>query len=598
MTDIKCIPEGWELKKLGDISRKLSLNKIKIKQKEYLETGKFPVIDQGQELIGGYFDDENLLVPDEPPYIIFGDHTKVKKFISTKFIPGADGVKVLKAKDNVLPKFLYYLLFTIKIEDKGYARHFQLVEKENFLLPPIETQQAIVSKIEELFSELDKGIAELKLAQEQLKVYRQSVLKYAFEGKLTNENVKDGELPKGWEITTISDLAHKDKHSLKAGPFGSSLKKEFYVPRGYKVYGQEQVISGDAFLGDYYINEEKYQELKSCKIKPLDILISLVGTVGKVLILPENCLEGIINPRLIKISLDTNQYLPLFFKYYFESSKVKNLYITEAKGTTMSVLNLSIIKTIPFPRPSIEEQTKIIQEIENRLSVADKMEESIIESLQKAEALRQSILKKAFSGELVKEVKAIEVPKIKNEYFHQLQLVALVINGFKKEKIDHGEMTLAKNLYLLDSIYKIPTGFTYDRWHLGPYPPALKKVVNNKEYFKRSEIFIEATNDDKLLKYTNLYQDEVNAAISDLSAIFSKYKGAERSHKTELLATVCKVIEDIKSTDLAVVRQSMAEWKIDLKTSKFKNKAEKFNEPETKKCIEFIVERGWDRKLI
>ena len=264
----------------------------------------------------------------------------------------------------------------------------------------------------------------------------------------------------------------------------------------------------------------------------------------------------------------------------------------------MSVLNLSIIKTIPFPRPSIEEQMKIIQEIENRLSVADKMEESITESLQKAEALRQSILKKAFNGELVKEVKTTEVPKVKNEYFHQLQLVALVINGFKKQKIDHGEMTLAKNLYLLDSVYKIPTGFKYDRWHLGPYPPVLKKVVNNKEYFKRNELFIEATNDDKLLKYTNHFQDEINTAISDLSAIFSKYKGTERSHKTELLATVCKVIEDIKSTDLAAVRQSMADWKIDLKTSKFKNKAEKFNEPETKRCIEFIKEKGWDRKLI
>jgi len=464
--------------------------------------------------------------------------------------------------------------------------------------PEINEQRAIVSKIEELFSELDKGIAELKLAQEQLKVYRQSVLKYAFEGRLTNNEVKDGRLPKGWKLNTLTNIVQKNKHSLKAGPFGSSLKKEFYVQSGYKIYGQEQVISGNAFLGDYYINEEKYQELKSCKIEPHDILISLVGTVGKVLILPDNCIEGIINPRLIKISLNTDLYLPVFFKYYFESSKVKAFYSTEAKGTTMSVLNLGIIKTIPFPQPSIEEQNRIIQEIESRLSVADNMEESIKESLQKAEALRQSILKKAFSGELVTRVKTIEIPKIKNEYFHQLQLVALVINGFKKKKIDHGEMTLAKNLYLLDSIYKIPTGFKYDRWHLGPYPPALKKVVNNKEYFKRSELFIEATNDDKLQKYTNSNQDEVNNAIEDLSAIFSKYKGAERSHKTELLATVCKVIEDIKSTDLQSIRQSMAEWKIELKTSHFKNKAEKFNVAETEKCIAFIVEKGWDRKLI
>ena len=226
-------------------------------------------------------------------------------------------------------------------------------------------------------------------------------MKWAFEGKLTYENVKDDELPKGWEMVSITKIVEQNKHALKAGPFGSSLKKEFYVLKGYKIYGQEQVISDNPFLGDYYVNEEKYQELKSCHIKPFDILISLVGTVGKVLILPENCKQGVINPRLIKISLNRDIYLPKFFKSYFESSVVKLFYSSITKGTTMDVLNLGIIKTIPFPLPPIEEQHLIVQEIESRLSVADKMEESIAKSLQQAEALRQSILKKAFSGELV-----------------------------------------------------------------------------------------------------------------------------------------------------------------------------------------------------
>lgn len=273
-----------------------------------------------------------------------------------------------------------------------------------FPLPPFETQHAIVSKIEELFSELDKGIEDLKTAQQQLKIYRQSVLKWAFEGKLTNEKVKDGELPKGWKITKITDIVENNKHSLKAGPFGSSLKKEFYVKEGYKIYGQEQVINNNAFIGEYYIDKNKYQELKSCQIKPLDILISLVGTVGKVLILPENCKEGIINPRLIKITLNKDIYLPTFFKYYFESSSVKIFYSSVTKGTTMNVLNLGIIKTIPFLLPTKKEQYKIIEEIEKRLSIADKLEETIIQSLQQAETLRQSILKKAFKGELITEI--------------------------------------------------------------------------------------------------------------------------------------------------------------------------------------------------
>ena len=128
------LPKDWKWVKLDEISNKISLNKIKIKQKDYLEEGVFPVVDQGQDLIGGYFNDENLVIPNEPPYIIFGDHTKAKKYINFKFIAGADGVKVLKAKDNTVPKYLFYSLFTIKIDDRGYARHFQLLEKEIYML--------------------------------------------------------------------------------------------------------------------------------------------------------------------------------------------------------------------------------------------------------------------------------------------------------------------------------------------------------------------------------------------------------------------------------------------------------------------------------
>ena len=171
--------------------------------------GRFPVIDQGQELIGGYYNDEKLIIPDEPPYIIFGDHTKVKKFINFKFIASADGVKVLKPHQDYNSKFFFYLLYTVKIPDKGYARHFQFLEKSNIPLAPLSEQQLIVSKIEELFSELDKGIEQLKTAQQQLKAYRQSVLKWAFEGKLTNENVKDGELPEGWKLKKLGDVCNK-----------------------------------------------------------------------------------------------------------------------------------------------------------------------------------------------------------------------------------------------------------------------------------------------------------------------------------------------------------------------------------------------------
>ena len=342
------------------------------------------------------------------------------------------------------------------------------LNKIDFQIAPLPEQRAIVAKIEELFSDLDKGITDLKKAQDQLVIFRQAVLKKAFEGGLTKEwreqqtdlptaeelleqikverqkhsaqqlenwkhavkdwegKGKDGKKPgkpkitkalpaltkdeleklpvlnKYWTWSTIDNIAGHEASSLKAGPFGSSLKKSFYTETGYKIYGQEQVIAGDSTYGNYYVNEEKFQSLINCAIAPFDILISLVGTVGKVLVLPEDCEKGIINPRLVKVTLNSF-YESVFFKYYFESSFLKSLYKLKNHGTTMDVLNLGSIKELPYPICSKEEQQQIILEIESRLSVCDNVELSISESLEKANALRQSILKKAFEGSLLSE---------------------------------------------------------------------------------------------------------------------------------------------------------------------------------------------------
>jgi len=209
------------------------------------------------------------------------------------------------------------------------------------------------------------------------------------------------ELPKEWGWVKVDVYCDLEKNSLKAGPFGSSLKKEFYVKKGYKVYGQEQVISGDWTYGDYFIDEEKYLELESCKVKPFDILISLVGTVGKVLVLPEDIAPGVINPRLVKITPNLKVVVPEFFKYYFESSFLRGLYKLKTHGATMDVLNLGIIQELPFPICSLEEQKRMIESLEARLSEVDQLDQTIIVALQQAEALRQSILKKAFSGQLM-----------------------------------------------------------------------------------------------------------------------------------------------------------------------------------------------------
>ncbi|MCM1330715.1 MAG: restriction endonuclease subunit S [Ruminococcus sp.] len=178
----------------------------KIKQKEYLKSGILPIVDQGQKLIGGYSDDMSKVIVCDLPVIIFGDHTRCVKYINFEFGAGADGIKVIKPKANVLPKYLYYGMkyLTFRMIDKGYARHYQHIRKMQLTVPSKVEQSHIVSRIEELFSELDKAVETLQTTKKQLVVYRQAVLKEAFWG---SEN-------KHGKVVKISDLQKLKQEQL------------------------------------------------------------------------------------------------------------------------------------------------------------------------------------------------------------------------------------------------------------------------------------------------------------------------------------------------------------------------------------------------
>lgn len=272
-----------------------------------------------------------------------------------------------------------------------------------FPMAPVPEQERIVERIESLFTQLDAGVAGLKRVQAALKRYKASVLKAACEGhcSVNSPRKKIDGLPKGWRWTTIKDITDNSKYALKAGPFGSSLKKEYYVPKGYKIYGQEQVIRNDPYYGNYYISEERYQQLKSNRVKPGDILISLVGTIGKVLILPADIQPGIINPRLVKLSLDNKAIDARYFKIYLETVTARHYFSSVSHGETMDILNLGILKKLPIPLPPLFEQQGIVAEVEQRLSVLEAMVRIVDANLIRAQRLRQAILKSAFEGKLL-----------------------------------------------------------------------------------------------------------------------------------------------------------------------------------------------------
>ena len=198
--------------------------------------------------------------------------------------------------------------------------------------------------------------------------------------------------PMGWDMPLIEEVVSNEKNALKAGPFGSALKKEYYVEHGYKIYGQEQVISGDHTVGDYYIDEERYKSLENCAVKAGDVLISLVGTYGKLLIMPEEFEPGIINPRLMKITFDKEKVNPYYFQYYFQSDSVKNTLAENTHGGTMDILNLGIVRNLLIPLPPISLQNEFVSFVME----IDKSKVAVQKVLDETQILFDSLMQKYF----------------------------------------------------------------------------------------------------------------------------------------------------------------------------------------------------------
>jgi type I restriction enzyme S subunit len=609
MKETQSISNSNQIKKLGEVCTYSKGKKPAILKETKTKECSIPYINIKafeKGIISEYTNGEKCNICEDDDLLMVWDGARCGLIGKAK--KGAVGSTLMKIlpKENIHKEYLYHFIsskfWTLNTKPKGVGiPHIEPTLLWNFelVVPPLPEQHAIVSKIEQLLSELENGKQQLLTAQQQLKVYRQSLLKWAFEGKLTNTNVKEGELPKGWKIVKLSELG-----TWKGGGTPSKQISKYWE-NGSNLW----VTSKDMKIGVINdsinkITDEAILNSSANRIPKGAILFVMrsgilrhtfpVAIAGK---------DLTVNQDLQTLSpngLATSEFIYWFIRAFNNDIRQK----CSKDGTTVESIESSSLKNYPFILPPLQEQQQIVSELESKLTVCDKIEETISQSLQQAETLRQSILKKAFEGSLIttvdeqREAKVIPLYKPKNEYFYQMQLLGIVAKTSKQKQIEHGEMTLAKYAYLIDKVYDVPTYFNYNRWHLGPYPPTIKKVINNKQYFKKSGNHIEVLNEKTLFNSTNPNTAKMQSAVNDLTDIFSKYNTKERSHKTELLATVCKVIEDIQSTNLKAIRQSMAEWKINLKDEKDKTKAEKFNEAETEKCLAFIKEKGWDKKLM
>ena len=355
------------------------------------------------------------------------------------------GLAAIRGLGGIAPLFILYLLRSLEnvIAGQGTGTTFNAIRGKQLRglvipLAPLPEQHRIASKIEQLFTQLDAGMASLEKARAQLQRYRQAVLKAAMEGELTKEwrAAHKGELepgsvllerisrereqakgksrqhfepdwselpalPDGWAHLFLEDLSARDSNAIRRGPFGSAVRKAYFVAAGYKVYEQKNVIANDFTLGSYYIDQDKFGELKRFELRGGDVVVSCSGTIGKIAIAPLTIQPGIINQALLKITLDDSIVLPPYFVYLFKS-KVHDIIRHSTRGSAMkNIASVRELKRIPFPVAPLPEQHRLVEEMEYRLSIADEMERALNETLVRGERLRQSILKMAFEGKLV-----------------------------------------------------------------------------------------------------------------------------------------------------------------------------------------------------
>jgi len=175
---VKKLPKEWEVSIFKNFFKTISAKKYQIQKKDYLSQSLFPVIDQGQKYIIAYSDQIDKVLRNPNGLIVFGDHTRIIKFIDFDFIIGADGVQILDTFENVDIKFAYYVLLSKKIVNLGYSRHFKIIKELTYPLPPLSEQK----KIAEILSTVDQKIAFVDNQIEETELLKKGLMQKLLRG--------------------------------------------------------------------------------------------------------------------------------------------------------------------------------------------------------------------------------------------------------------------------------------------------------------------------------------------------------------------------------------------------------------------------------
>lgn len=356
-----------------------------VESTDYNDSYKTPVLTAGKSFILGYTNETEGIF-DKLPVIIFDDFTTATQYVNFKFKVKSSAMKILNINTElVLPKYIFYRMQIIQFDHSTHKRYWiQQYSKIKVSIPPLHEQERIITHIEELFSELDKAVETLQTTKQQLAVYRQAVLKEAFEGDYPKVQLKE-------ISTTISGYAFKSKRYTPDGEYivvkiGNVKERHFDFSRDLT-----RTNEADGNILDKYL------------LRHGDCLITLTGSRGKrdygYVTMIDKESNYLLNQRVAALRFDETKALPEYFQYYLSSPDYRNKFFSYETGNVgQGNVGIKALWEPTILLPSIEEQKKIVEEIESRLSVCESIEQTVDTALAQADAMRQSILKQAFEG--------------------------------------------------------------------------------------------------------------------------------------------------------------------------------------------------------
>ncbi len=379
---------GWATALVGDCLVKVSLaGKIKIQTRDYRPSGRFPVIDQGQTKIAGWTDDENAIIDSGLPFIVFGDHTRVLKYVDFPFARGADGTQLLKPKEGIDPLFFYYACRAIDLPGRGYNRHFSILKEKSVSYPENSKEQSQIGGILRSIEQAIDLESDLVTLTENIK---KTAMRALFARGLHGEAQKEteiGQVPKSWEVVQLGRVC-----ALSTGTTPATKDKHYYdgdIP----FIKTADVVNNRISKASTFVSQKAVEDY-GLKLFPAGtVLMAMYGqgkTRGQVSLL-EIAAATTQNAAAIQPSSEVDSA----FLWHYLRSSYERLRGMGSLGH-VSHLNLGYLRDLLILKPPVDQQRKVAE-------ILDAIDRKVALHQRKREVLEQlfkSLLRKLMIGEV------------------------------------------------------------------------------------------------------------------------------------------------------------------------------------------------------